>query len=128
MSVHTSQRSYAQLYLTRGRPRWRAARAGKAHTPANVVTAAVFHAPMFALNADADQNACAPSHPRSTPTGRRSHVSARMRASAIAYARGRAYGRTRGARVRAHAYLSQQYTHTYILIIYIYNVIQCNIM
>ena len=26
-SVHTSQRSYAQLYLTRGRPRWRAARA-----------------------------------------------------------------------------------------------------
>ena len=25
--VHTSQRSYAQLYLTRGRPRWRAARA-----------------------------------------------------------------------------------------------------
>ena len=24
-SVHTSQRSYAQLYLTRGRPRWRAA-------------------------------------------------------------------------------------------------------
>ena len=26
-SVHTSQRSCAQLYLTRGRPRWRAARA-----------------------------------------------------------------------------------------------------
>ena len=26
-SVHTSERSYAQLYLTRGRPRWRAARA-----------------------------------------------------------------------------------------------------
>ena len=26
-SVHTSQHSYAQLYVTRGRPRWRAARA-----------------------------------------------------------------------------------------------------
>ncbi len=36
------------------RPWWRAARAEKAaHTLDNVVTAAVFHAPMFALNADA---------------------------------------------------------------------------
>jgi hypothetical protein len=35
-------------------------RAEKAHTEANVVTDAVFHAPMFALNAVADQNACAP--------------------------------------------------------------------
>ena len=50
-------------------PRWRAARAEKAaHTLDNVVTAAVFHAPMFALNAVADWNACEPSHPRSTPT------------------------------------------------------------
>ena len=30
------------------------------HTPANEVTDAVFHAPMFALNADAEVNACAP--------------------------------------------------------------------
>ena len=30
-----------------------------AHTPYNAVTRAVFHAPMFALNADAE-NACAP--------------------------------------------------------------------
>jgi hypothetical protein len=53
------------------RPRWRAARAGKAaHTKANEMTDAVFHAPMFALNADADWNACEPSHPRSTPTER----------------------------------------------------------
>jgi hypothetical protein len=29
-----------------------------AHTLNNVVTAAVFHAPMFALNADAERNAC----------------------------------------------------------------------
>ncbi len=33
---------------------WRAARAGKAaHTAVKSVTRAVFHAPMFALNADA---------------------------------------------------------------------------
>ena len=51
------------------RLRWRAARAGNAaHTWDNEVTAAVFHAPMFALNADAEENACEPSHTRSTPT------------------------------------------------------------
>jgi hypothetical protein len=38
----------------------RAAGPGAAHTPDNEVTAAVFHAPMFALNADAHPNACAP--------------------------------------------------------------------
>jgi hypothetical protein len=38
----------------------RAAGPGAAHTAYNVVTAAVFHAPMFALNADAEENACAP--------------------------------------------------------------------
>ncbi len=30
------------------------------HTPDNVMIDAVFHAPMFALNADAEENACAP--------------------------------------------------------------------
>ena len=54
MYICTSQRSYAQLYLTRGRPRWRAARAEKAaHTQTMFDTEAVFHAPMSALNADA---------------------------------------------------------------------------
>ena len=38
----------------------RAAGPGAAHTPYNVVTAAVFHVPMSALNADAEKNACAP--------------------------------------------------------------------
>jgi hypothetical protein len=72
------------------RLRWRAARAGKAaHTLAKLVIRAVFHAPMSALNALAPSNACAPSHPRSTPTGRRSHVSARMRARPIAHVRAR---------------------------------------
>jgi hypothetical protein len=33
-------------------------------------TDAVFHAPMFALNADAEANACEPSRTRSTPTER----------------------------------------------------------
>jgi hypothetical protein len=32
--------------------------AEKAHTEDSVVARAVFHAPMFALNADADMNAC----------------------------------------------------------------------
>ncbi len=34
------------------------------------MTAAVFHALMFALNADADANACEPKRTRSTPTER----------------------------------------------------------
>jgi hypothetical protein len=38
----------------------RAAGPRAAHTWYTVVTAAVFHAPMLALNADAEQNACAP--------------------------------------------------------------------
>ena len=39
-----------------------------AHTAYMFDTDAVFHAPMFALNAAADWNACEPSHTRSTPT------------------------------------------------------------
>jgi hypothetical protein len=38
----------------------RAAGPGAAHTPYNEVTRAVFHAPMLALNAFAESNACAP--------------------------------------------------------------------
>ncbi len=38
----------------------RAAGPGAARTPENEVTRAVFHAPMSALNADAEVNACAP--------------------------------------------------------------------
>jgi hypothetical protein len=41
-----------------------------AHTWNNVVTDAVFHAPMFALNANVLANACEPSLTRSTPTER----------------------------------------------------------
>ncbi len=46
------------------RPHRRARDGGTAHTWYNVVTDAVFHAPMFALNADADMNACEPNHTR----------------------------------------------------------------
>jgi hypothetical protein len=49
-----------------------------AHTAYNVVTRAVFHAPMFALNADACENACAPKPHVVHADGRRSHVSARV--------------------------------------------------
>jgi hypothetical protein len=80
------------------RLRWRAARAQEtAHTEDNEVTAAVFHAPMSALNADADQNACEPSQPRSTPTER-----ARMCRRGCAHKHTRARARTQhvGACVR----------------------------
>ena len=64
----------------------------------------MFHAPMFALNADAERNACAPSHPRSTPTGRRLHGSAQIRVRPIAHAR--AHRRTRGRVCGAAVYVA----------------------
>jgi hypothetical protein len=97
----TTARAALTTRPSASRPRWRAARAGKAaHTQCNVVTDAVFHAPMFALNAHAVRNACEPSHPRSTPAGRRSHVSARMRGRPIAH---HTRARTGAARGRACA-------------------------
>ncbi len=54
-----------------------------------MVTAAVFHAPMFALNADAELNACAPEPTAVHADGTRSRVSARMRARPIAHAQAR---------------------------------------
>ena len=107
----------AQLYLTRGRPRGRAARAEKAaHTEDNEVTAAVFHAPMFALNAFAYWNTCAPSHPRSTPTGRRSHVSARMHGRPNSHARGGAHTGAHVGRVCTPIPTSHSSTHIHICI------------
>ncbi len=53
----------------------RAAGPRAAHTPCNVVTAAVFHAPMFALNADATKNACAPKPHAVHADGQGSHGS-----------------------------------------------------
>jgi hypothetical protein len=64
------------------------------------VTEAVFHAPMFALNADAKRNACEPSRTRSTPTEPRSHLPA-PGAWAPDRKRTRARARTDAARARA---------------------------
>ena len=50
--------------------RWLATGRRAAHTLQISLTRAVFHAPMFALNAIASENACEPSRKRSTPTGR----------------------------------------------------------
>ncbi len=73
-----------------------------AHTWSMFDTEAVFHAPMFALNADAALNACEPRPPAvDAADGRRSHVSARMRARPIAHAHTRAPNRTR-THARAH--------------------------
>jgi hypothetical protein len=63
------------------------------------MTRAVFHAPMFALNADGPMNACEPKPHAVDADGTRSHVSARMRARPIARAHARAHGRSKRARV-----------------------------
>jgi len=66
-----------------------------AYTQSNEDIDAVLHAPMFALNADADRNACEPSHTRSTPTERarrtvrRGNVGAQTSSQARARTRGR---------------------------------------
>jgi hypothetical protein len=74
-----------------------------AHTQYNVVTDAVFHAPMFALNVDAPMNACAPSRPWCSADGRCSHSSAplQVRPDPLAHARAHmsaAHARVCGAR------------------------------
>jgi hypothetical protein len=66
-----------------------------ARTPDNTATDAVFHAPMFALNADANPNACEPSRTRSIADGKGSHVfGADTRAPKHTHTRARAHGRT----------------------------------
>ena len=62
----------------------RAAGPGAAHTEDNVVTAAVFHAPMLALKADDDLNACAPKPHAVHADG---HRLARLRVSGLGRAR-----------------------------------------
>ena len=51
----------------------RAAGPGAAHTPAMFDTDAVFHAPMLALKADAEENACAPKPHTVHADGQASH-------------------------------------------------------
>ncbi len=80
---------------------WRAAQAGKAaHTLSMFDTRAVFHAPMFALNADAERNAC-----RAEPPAVHADGTALASAGADACApnptrtHARAHGCSTGARV-----------------------------
>ncbi len=64
----TTARAASTTGPSASRPQLRAARAGQAgHTEDKSVSAAVFHAPMFALNADAEKNACEPNHTRPMP-------------------------------------------------------------
>ncbi len=87
----------------------RAAGPGAAHTEVNDVTAAVFHAPMFALKAHAWWNACAPKPAR----GRRQRARARtgfgFRVQAEPAARARQPVRTQPIhrhRTLVHAYMN----------------------
>jgi hypothetical protein len=64
-----------------------------AHTDCNEVARAVFHAPMFALNAVANWNACEPSHARSTPT-ERARMCRRGCVGALSHTHKRARART----------------------------------
>jgi hypothetical protein len=95
----------------------RAAGPGAAHTWLNEVTDAVFHAPMFALKADAEWNACAPkrSRTRSSPTGKGPHgLGFRVLAEPAARARQRV--RTQPIhphRTLVHAYITTTDSHIY---------------
>jgi hypothetical protein len=85
-AAHASATDPAQSAAVRARPK-------AAHTKYNVVTEAVFHAPMFALKADAESNACAPSNATLGGGGKCSHASARMRARQRAHTHERAHAR-----------------------------------
>ena len=84
------------------------AKAEAAHTPTNDVTRAVFHAPMFALNADADRNACDLNHTRCTPTECARTFGADTRARVMKHTRTHTHSRTQThccTRTKVHAYL-----------------------
>jgi hypothetical protein len=80
-----------------------------AHTLDNVVTEAMFHAPMLALNAVAERNACEPINATLGGGVKSSHASARMRARPRTHtsARARAHARTAApyCRPRAHGHV-----------------------
>ncbi len=76
-----------------------------AHTAYNDVTRAVFHASMFALNADANWNACEPNHTWSMPT-----KSARI-TGARTHLRGSERARVRRTRAGPSAHACAEHTH-----------------
>jgi hypothetical protein len=126
----TPARAASTTRPSASRLRWRAARAEKAaHTYSNVVTRAVFHAPMFELNADAMKNACRAEPPAVDADGTRSHVSARMRGRPIEHAHARARTQHVGAfeavqpHARPYPSLAQVHTYIYVHTMYIYTYI-----
>ncbi len=108
-SANTHTRTSAVPPRTTATPHRSAAGPEAVHTHCNVVTRTVFHAPMFALNADAASNACEPNHTRSTPTEtartfRRGYVCAQTHADACARAHTRScvFARARISGAAAH--------------------------
>jgi hypothetical protein len=86
-----------------------------ARTSDNEVTAAVFHAPMSALNASAEENACAPKPHAVHADGKGSH-GLRFRAQAEPAARARQRVRTQPIhhhRTLVHAYITPTDSHIY---------------
>ena len=81
-----------------------------AHTADNVVTAAVFHAPMFALNADAQANACAPKPPAVDADGKALASLRRGSVGAQSHTRARTRTHTWGACARPYLPLTAVYT------------------
>jgi hypothetical protein len=99
----------AQRPAPHRRPAERARRVGcrrpkAAHTRYRLDTDAVFHAPMFALNADAEENACEPKRTRSTPTERARTIRRRcVRPNPHAHTRTRARTHMWACRLDTHA-------------------------
>jgi hypothetical protein len=96
----------------------RAAGPGAAHTEANMVTDAVFHAPMFALNADAEyeRNACAPKPPRGPCRRARARTVLGLGFQAEPAARARQRVRIQPIhhhRTLVHAYMTPTDSHIY---------------
>ena len=69
-----------------------------------MVTAAVFHAPMFALNADAEKNACQPKPLAVDADGKRSHGAAGLRGPPYSHAPARARAHMCARLWRTHAF------------------------
>ncbi len=91
----------------------RAAGPGAAHTPSKFDTDAVFHAPMLALNAFADWNACAPK-PHAVDAGGKGSHGLGLRVQAEPAARARQRVRTQPIhhhRTLVHAYISATDSH-----------------
>ncbi len=95
----------------------RAAGPEAAHTACNEMTDAVFHAPMFALKADAEENACAPKPHAVDADGQglaRCRVSGFRPSPQNEPANACAHSRSITHRTLVHAYITPAGSHIYI--------------